>query len=132
VRAVGDRTAVGDLVRQFLAYSLEHGGTGITDEAMRVARILAGQDPAPLVAWLLDQVPELIEEAEEPVEAIQHALAGGALIARHLLDQSGANAARAQSLIYLFAQDWTRLFTGLPMKRQWIRKPSTHADRRPV
>jgi hypothetical protein len=127
MRPGSEAKAVGDIVRQFIAYSLEHGGTQITAEAMRVARVLAGQDPTRLVARLLDQIPQLVEAAEEPVEVIQHALAGGALIARHLLDQCAADVDRAQSLIFLFAQDWTRLFTGLPMKRQWVERPSTHS-----
>lgn len=47
---------VGELIQDFIAYSFEHGGTDITDEAMRIARALAGEDPNRLAAWLLDEV----------------------------------------------------------------------------
>jgi hypothetical protein len=121
-----DGKVIRQLIGEFLAYSLEHGGTEITDEAMRVARQVAAQEPSRIATWLLHEIPEFVEQAEEPVEMIQHALAGGALVVRHLLEQSGADVDRAQSIIYLFTQEFCCLFLGVAMKHQWIKKHSEH------
>lgn len=116
-----DAITAGKLVRSFIAYSLVHGGADVVVEAERVARLLDKLQGASLGQLLREQIPDFTTDARDPIRVIQQALAGGALIARHLFNQCGDDADRAQSLIFLFAQDWTRLFAGAAMKRQWVK-----------
>jgi hypothetical protein len=128
-------TVIGHLVREFLLYSMEHGGSEVAAEAKRVADVVSGQNkgfpllerenPIWMASWLRDQIPESVKEADEPVTVVQHALAAGALIVRHLLEQAGHDEERAQAYLYLFVQDWTKLFQGVPMQRQWISTPKS-------
>jgi hypothetical protein len=116
---VSDPTTVEKLVRYFIAYSLTGGAADVVTEAKRVARVLTTQEPS-LAQWLHHEIPYFTREAADSITAIQHALAGGALVARDLLSQCEGDLDRAQSLIFLFTRDWARLFTGVSMERRWI------------